>query len=62
MNSVIELHILVNADKKNNCQINLMILAYAKVTDVLDKPHHNFPHNNVSISMILYIKSWKMQF
>ncbi len=34
MNSVIELHILVNADKKNNCQINLMILAYAKVTNI----------------------------
>ena len=57
MNSVIELHILVNADKKNNYQINLMILAYAKVIDVLDKSHHNFSHNNVLISMILYVKS-----
>ena len=57
MNFVIELHILVNADKKNNCQINLMILMYVKVTDVLDKLHHDFSHNNTSISMILYVKS-----
>ena len=54
---MIELYILINADKKNNCQINLMILAYAKIINVLDKSHHNFSHNNTSISMILYVKS-----
>ena len=42
MNSVIELHILVNADKKNNCQINLMILTYVKVTDVTCQEHQLF--------------------
>ena len=36
---MIELHILVNADKKNNCQINLMILVYAKVIDVTCQEH-----------------------
>ena len=39
MNFVIELHILVNADKKNNYQINFMILAYVKVINVLDKSY-----------------------
>ncbi len=39
MNSVIELHILVNADKKNNYQINLMILTYAKVINVTYQEH-----------------------
>ena len=39
MNSVIELYILVNADKKNNCQINLMILMYVKVINMIYQEH-----------------------
>ena len=62
MNSMIELHILVNVGKKNNYWINPMVLAYVKVINVLGKPHRDFPHNNASISMILYVKSWKTQF
>ena len=52
MNSVIELHILVDAGKKNNYQINLMILTYAKVIIT-----SCFSLINVLISMILYVKS-----